>query len=653
MKYQINSEFKPNGDQPEAIKELVNGLNSGEKDQVLMGVTGSGKTFTIANVIQEVNRPTLVISHNKTLAAQLYQELKEFFPNNLVEYYISHFDYYRPESYNSTRGVYLEKESVINGEIEKMRISTVNSLLSGRKDVIVVSSVSCIFGAGNPRTFKDGRITINVGQKIQRNKFILRLTESLYSRNESELVRSKFMVKGDTITIFLSNVDLCLRVLFFGDEIESIELLEHNTLKKIKNEDTYTIAPANLYIAPKEELEGILKRISVEMKSQVKFFNELGRVEEADRLEKRVKYDIEMIREVGYVSGIENYSLYFDQRNSGERPFCVFDYFPDDFMVVIDESHVTIPQLKGMYAGSRSNKTQLVDYGFRLPSCFDSRPLSFTELETILPQTIYVSATPGDYELEKCNGVITEQIIRPTGLLDPIIKIKPTLNQIDDFLNECQIVLSRNEQIIANTLTKKQAENLSSYLLNLNYRTVYLHSDIDSLDRIKIIDKFKNGEFDILIGVNLLREGLDFPNVSLITIFDADKEGFLRDYKALTQLAGRAARNSNGICIMYADKITKSIEKTVDQCNIRRNKQIEYNTLHNITPTTIVKKTKEKQVDQATNHIVDISKITAKNAKDQIQIIKDKMNQHARNQEFMDAALCRDLMFDIESKFLK
>lgn len=646
MKFQLNSNYKPAGDQISAIQQLTNGINDGEKFQTLLGVTGSGKTFTVANVIEQVQKPTLIISHNKTLAAQLYQEFKQFFPNNKVEYYISHFDFYRPESYNTKTSTYLEKESVINSEIEQMRLSTVSSLMSGRKDVIVVSSVSCIFGAGNPHSFHDGTIKINVGQTIKRNELLQRLSSSLYSRNET-LERGKFIVKGDVITVWVAYANLCVRISFFDDEIEKIETVDCDTLKRIESVEEFFIYPANLYVPPAGGIEEILTRIKNDLDEQIKWFNSNNLFDEAKRIKERVEYDIEMIREVGYVSGIENYSLYFDQRNPGDRPFCVFDYFPDDFLVVVDESHVTIPQLRGMYNGSRANKINLVDNGFRLPSAFDSRPLSFNEVESILPQTIFVSATPVDYEIQKSDGIVVEQLIRPTGLLDPIIEIIPSKNQIDHFLDKIQPVLNRKEQIIVNTLTKKMAEHLDEYLRRLKYSTVYIHSDIDSLDRIKILNSFQNREFDILIGVNLLREGLDFPNVSLVAVFDADKEGFLRDYKALTQLVGRSARNSNGKAILYADTITRSIQSTVDECDRRRKKQQEHNTQYNITPTTIFKEFNRKSDESLIDLDVNLDNNTLKL---KIKQLTKLMHEAAKKQEFLDAARYRDMIFKLEGK---
>lgn len=597
MEFQITSKYKPTGDQPEAIAELVDGVEAGQPSQTLLGVTGSGKTFTMANVIAQVKRPTLILSHNKTLAAQLYGEMKSFFPDNSVQYFVSYYDYYQPEAYIPSSDKYIEKDLMINDQIEKLRLSTVAALLSGRRDVIVVSSVSCIYGMGNPEDFSKSVVRIEVGERISRNAFLRKLVDSLYFRTEIELGSGQFRVKGDTVDIKLSFEDIQLRVLFWGDEIEKIQTVEPQTGIVLSELEGFNIYPANIFVASKERTADAVSRIAVDLGSQAEFFRKEGRMIEAQRLTERVNYDLEMIKELGHCTGIENYSRYFDGREPGMRPFCLLDYFPRDFLTIIDESHVTLPQLRGMNAGDLARKLNLVEYGFRLPAAIDNRPLKFEEFEQLTPQTIYVSATPGDYELQKSEGIVTEQIIRPTGLLDPEIEVRPSMNQIDDLLEEIQVRIERNERSLVTTLTKRMAEELDSHLQGYGFRSAYIHSDVDTLERIRIINDLREGEYDVLIGVNLLREGLDLPEVSLVAILDADKEGFLRNHRSLTQTAGRAARNVNGKVIMYADKVTDSMQKTIDETERRRCKQKRYNEEHGITPTPIVKKTNTDLID--------------------------------------------------------
>jgi excinuclease ABC subunit B len=589
MDFQLESKFKPTGDQPEAIKQLVDGIESGEKFQTLLGVTGSGKTFTAANVIEQVNRPTLVLAHNKTLAAQLYSEFKQFFPNNAVEYFVSYYDYYQPEAYLPVTGTYIEKDLSINDDIEKLRISTSSSLLSGRRDVLVVASVSCLYGIGNPEEFKKNVIPIEVGQQISRTKFLHQLVTSLYSRTEFDIKSGSFKVKGDVITIYPSYGDNGYRVHFFGDEIDEIESfdLENNTI--LERFESLTIYPANLFVTSADVLQNAIHMIQEDMVKQVDYFKEIGKHLEAKRLKERTEFDLEMIRELGYCSGIENYSRYLDGRQPNTRPFCLLDYFPDDYLMIIDESHVTIPQTHAMYGGDRSRKENLVEHGFRLPAAMDNRPLKFEEFEAIQNQVLYVSATPADYELEKTEGLFVEQVIRPTGLLDPVIEVRPSLNQIDDLIEEIQVRVEKDERTLVTTLTKRMAEELAKYLTRIQVRCRYIHSDVDTLERVEIMQDLRKGLFDVLIGVNLLREGLDLPEVSLVAILDADKEGFLRSHRSLTQTIGRAARNVNGLAIMYADKVTNSMQRTIDETNRRREKQINYNTANNITPTQIKK----------------------------------------------------------------
>ena len=590
MNFTLESDFSPTGDQPQAIKELSNGIVSGDKYQTLLGVTGSGKTFTIANVVKNVNRPTLVLAHNKTLAAQLYSEFKQFFPKNAVEYFVSYYDYYQPEAYIPVSGTYIEKDLSINEDIERLRLSTTSSLLSGRRDVLVVASVSCLYGIGNPTEFKKNVIPIHVGQQISRTTFLHQLVTSLYSRTEIEIKSGKFKVKGDVVTIYPSYGDHGYRVHFFGDEIEEIESFDLENNNIIEQFEHLTIYPANLFVTSPDVLQNAIHKIQDDMVKQVDYFKEIGKPLEAKRLQERTEFDLEMIRELGYCSGIENYSRYLDGREPGTRPFCLLDYFPDDYLMVIDESHVTVPQTHAMYGGDRSRKENLVEYGFRLPAAMDNRPLKFDEFEAIQNQVIYVSATPADYELQQSEGVFVEQIIRPTGLLDPPIEVRPSLNQIDDLIEEIQVRVEKDERTLVTTLTKRMAEELTKYLTRVDIRCRYIHSDVDTLERVEIMQDLRKGLFDVLIGVNLLREGLDLPEVSLVAILDADKEGFLRNNKSLTQTVGRAARNVNGLAIMYADKVTDSMQKTIDETNRRREKQIAYNTTNNITPTQINKK---------------------------------------------------------------
>ena len=589
MKFKIKSDFKPTGDQPEAIEQLTQGIISNEKYQTLLGVTGSGKTFTVANVIQKIQRPTLVLAHNKTLAAQLYSEFKQFFPNNAVEYFVSYYDYYQPEAYIPVSGLYIEKDLSINEEIEKMRLSATSSLLSGRRDVLVVASVSCIYGIGNPVEFQKNVITLKKDQVISRTKLLHQLVQSLYSRTESEFNHGNFRIKGDTVDVFPSYADDAFRIHFFGDEIEDIEAFNIQTNEIIETYDILTIYPANMFVTSPDVLQNAIKDIQDDLVKQYDYFKDIGKHLEAKRLKERTEFDLEMIRELGYCSGIENYSRYLDRREPGTRPFCLLDYFPEDYLMVVDESHVTISQVHAMYGGDRSRKENLVEYGFRLPAAMDNRPLKFEEFEAIQNQVIYVSATPADYELQKTDGVYVEQVIRPTGLLDPEIEVRPSLNQIDDLIEEIQQRVEKDERTLVTTLTKRMAEELTKYLARIQIRVRYIHSDVDTLERVEIMQDLRKGLFDVLVGVNLLREGLDLPEVSLVAILDADKEGFLRSARSLTQTVGRAARHLNGKAIMYADKITNSMQKTIDETNYRRKKQIAYNTANNITPKAINK----------------------------------------------------------------
>jgi len=660
MSFKLVSPFRPTGDQPEAIKQLVEGLHADVPFQTLLGVTGSGKTFSIANVVQQVQRPTLILSHNKTLAAQLYSEFKAFFPENAVEYFVSYYDYYQPEAYLPTSDTYIEKDLSINQEIEKLRLATTSSLLSGRRDVLVVSSVSCLYGIGNPEDFTSNVIEITRGQKIVRNDFLRSLVDSLYSRNEIELNRGNFRVKGDTVDIFLAYSDFILRVVFWGDEIDEILTVDPVNLSVLGSFDSYNIYPASIFVTTKERIAQAIQYIEIDMAKQVDYFRSIGKNYEAKRIYERVKYDLEMIKELGYCSGIENYSRYFDGRLPGSRPFCLLDYFPKDFLMVIDESHVTISQIRAMFGGDAARKENLVEYGFRLPSAKDNRPLRFEEFEELAPQTIYVSATPADYELEKSQGIVVDQLIRPTGLLDPIIDVRPSLNQIDDLLEEITIRTEKNERTLITTLTKRMAEELTDYLTKMNVRCNYIHSDVDTLDRVQILEDLRKGIYDVLIGVNLLREGLDLPEVSLVAILDADKEGFLRSHRSLTQTAGRAARNLNGRVIMYADKITESMRKTISETNRRREKQLAYNELHGITPTAIIKGERNSFANVDPNAYVEPDTKQAIAADPVVQYMsrpalekaiaktKKAMQDAAKKLDFLDAAQLRDELIKLE-----
>ena len=656
MEFKIHSDFNPTGDQPNAINQLTAGVESNEKYQTLLGVTGSGKTFTVANVIENVQRPTLVLAHNKTLAAQLYSEFKQFFPNNAVEYFVSYYDYYQPEAYMPVSGTYIEKDLSINEEIEKLRLSTTTSLLSGRRDIIVIASVSCLYGIGNPVEFQKNIIELEVDQKISRTKLLNRLVQSLYSRTEADFNRGNFRIKGDTIDVFPGYADEAYRIHFFGDEIEEIESFDPITNNKIEDFKKLNIFPANIFVTSPDILQNAIKSIQDDLILQHDYFKEIGKHLEAKRLKERTEFDLEMIRELGYCSGIENYSRYLDGRNPGTRPFCLLDYFPDDFLMVIDESHVTVSQVHAMYGGDRSRKENLVDYGFRLPAAMDNRPLKFEEFESLQKNVIYLSATPADYELSKTEGLYTEQIIRPTGLLDPIIEVRPSENQIDDLINEIQIRVTKDERILVTTLTKRMAEELTKYLLKIDIRTRYIHSDVDTLERVEIMQDLREGIFDVLVGVNLLREGLDLPEVSLVAIIDADKEGFLRSARALTQTVGRAARHLNGRAIMYADRITKSMQKTIDETNYRRTKQIEYNKKNNITPTAIKKSlnnalTKNKEAQKEELKIINKRSEQFINKKDvdkKIREVRKLMEGSAKNLDFMEAAKYRDQIKELQ-----
>jgi len=652
MNFKLKTDFTPTGDQPNAIQSLIKGIKSNEKHQTLLGVTGSGKTFTVANVILELNKPTLVLAHNKTLAAQLYSEFKGFFPENLVEYFVSYYDYYQPEAYIPTTGVYIEKDLSINDEIEKLRLSATSALLSGRNDILIVASVSCIYGMGNPQEFKENTIEISENSNLSRTQLLNRLVQSLYSRSISdEFKQGKFRIIGDTIDIFPAHTDFAFKIHFFGDEIEEIEKFDPFSNKIISKEKSILIYPANIFVTSPNKIHDVIKLIQDDLLKQYEYFNEIGSTLEANRIKERTEFDIEMIKELGYCSGIENYSRYFDGRKPGTRPFCLLDYFPNDYLTIIDESHVTIPQVRAMYGGDRSRKENLVEYGFRLPAAMDNRPLKFEEFELLQNEVIYVSATPADYELEMSEGIITEQIIRPTGLLDPLIEIKPTKHQIDDLIDEIQKRVDKKEKILVTTLTKKMAEELSSFLTKIEVRSKYIHSDVDTIERVEIMQGLREDKFDVLIGVNLLREGLDLPEVSLVAILDADKEGFLRSHRSLTQTIGRAARHVNGIAILYADKITNSIKKTIDETNYRRTKQIEYNKKNGVVPKPIVKSidnplTKRllrNDNEEISETVIDF-KIPNK-SKDfdkKIRELRREMEKSAKELDFKSAALYRD-----------
>lgn len=669
MKFNLKSDFSPTGDQPEAIADLVQGINDGIAAQTLLGVTGSGKTFTVANVIEKVERPTLILSHNKTLAAQLYQEFKTFFPDNAVEYFVSYYDYYQPEAYLPSSDTYIEKDLSINDDIEKLRLSTTTSLLSGRKDVIVVSSVSCIYGIGNPVNFSNSIVTIEVGQKIARNLFLRQLVDNLYSRTTTDLKRGNFRVVGDTIDIHLAYADFGIRITFWGDEIDSIGILDLVNNKILENQDQYIIYPANIFVTDKEDVKRSIFQIQDDLVKQIEFFNEIGKNLESKRIQNRVELDLEMIRELGYCSGIENYSRYFDNRKPGDRPFCLLDYFPEDFLMVIDESHVTVSQIKAMYGGDRSRKVNLVDYGFRLPAALDNRPLKFEEFEQVHNQIIYVSATPAEYELTKCDGIVTEQLIRPTGLLDPEITVKPKLNQVDDLLEEIRKVVEEENRILVTTLTKRMAEELDKYFAKIGIRSRYIHSDVDTLERVEILQDLRKGIFDVLIGVNLLREGLDLPEVSLVAILDADNEGFLRSERSLVQTVGRAARNINGRVIMYADRITKAMEITISETNRRREKQDDYNRLNGIVPTQIIKSNENDLLIGRVSEKEEINELVISSdpsiqdpvvenmgraeLEKSIDNIKKQMEREAKKENFMQAAVLRDELFKFKKILLK
>jgi excinuclease ABC subunit B len=667
LKYKLVSDFSPSGDQPQAIKQLAEGIKRGDKSQTLLGVTGSGKTFTIANVIANLNRPTLVMSHNKTLAAQLYSEFKSFFPENAVEYFVSYYDYYQPEAFIPSTNTYIEKDLSINDELEKLRLSTTTQLLSGRRDVIVVSSVSCIYGIGNPDDFRKNVIKISVGQQVSRNLLLQDLVNSLYSRTEADFKPGNFRVKGDTVDIYPAYTDLAYRIIFWDDEIESIESFNPNDGYAISRNEQLIIYPTSIFVTSQDMVSQAVREIQIDLKERVDYFKEIGKPLEAKRIEDRVTYDVEMIKELGYCSGIENYSRYFDRRAPGTRPFCLLDFFPDDYITVIDESHVTIPQIRAMYGGDRSRKLNLVEYGFRLPAAIDNRPLKFEEFEELTNQFIFVSATPADYELEKSEGVVIEQVVRPTGLLDPVIEIRPCHNQVDDLLEEIEKVVGEGFRVLVTTLTKRLAEEMSKYLLRLNIRTRYIHSDVETLDRVEILNDLRGGEIDVLVGVNLLREGLDLPEVALVAILDADKEGFLRSERSLTQTAGRAARNLNGRVIFYADKITNSMQKTMDETQRRREKQIKYNIENNITPTTISKEIKTHLTNAVENKEREVRNYEIKSAeslaaeeqtwkyatKDKIQkeikTLQKEMDKAVKELDFIAAAYLRDQIKEMKT----
>jgi len=669
MAFKLSSPFQPTGDQPQAIEQLIAGVHKGEAAQVLLGVTGSGKTFTMANVIAQLNRPTLILTHNKTLTAQLYGEFRDFFPDNAVEYFVSYYDYYQPEAYISTSDTYIEKDLSINEEVDKLRLRATSSLLSGRRDVIIVASVSCIYGMGNPEDYKTGIIRIKKGDVITRNTFLYKLVESLYSRTETDFKRATFRVRGDTVDINLPYVDFGYRVTFFGDEIEEIKMLETESGKTMESLEHVAIFPANLYVAPKERMKEIINDIQDELHYQVKYFEKERRLLEAQRVKERTTFDLEMMKELGYCNGVENYSRFFDGRQPGTRPFCLLDYFPDDYLMMVDESHVTLPQVRGMWGGDRARKLSLVDYGFRLPSAMDNRPLNFNEFESLTNQIIYDSATPADYELEQTGGTIVEQLIRPTGLLDPPIEVRPSLNQIDDLMDEIHERIKKDERVLVTTLTKRMAEELSKYLVKLNIKVRYIHSEVDTMERVEILRDLRLGEFDVLVGVNLLREGLDLPEVSLVAILDADKEGFLRNDRSLTQTAGRAARNSNGLVIFYADKVTDSMQMTIDETNRRRTIQIAYNEEHDIVPKTMRKSREEilnkrsiLDIRGAKNVYVELEDtpslaadpVVSYMTRDQLEKAmaetERKMKKAAKELDFISAARYRDDMMALKDR---
>lgn len=672
--FKLTSKYKPTGDQPEAIRQLTEGIQSGERAQVLLGVTGSGKTFTMANVIANVNRPTLVLSHNKTLAAQLFEEMKGFFPDNAVEYYVSYYDYYQPEAYLPSTDTYIEKDLAINEEIDRLRLSTISSLLSGRRDVVVVSSVSCIYGMGGPTAMQGSIISIRKGETIVRNNFLRKLVDAMYVRNDIALERGEFRVKGDTVDVFMAYSNNILRVTFWDDEIEDIEELDSVTFRRIESFEEYQIYPANIFVTDKNHVDRAVRMIQDDLSAQIDHFTGLGDLVKAQRIKERVEYDLDMIKELGHCSGIENYSRYFDGREPGERPYCLFDFLPDDFVLMVDESHVTVPQIRAMYGGDRARKQNLVEFGFRLPAAFDNRPMRFEEFEDMVKQTIYVSATPADYELEQAEGVVVEQVIRPTGLLDPEIVVRPSENQMDDLLEEILARTEKNERVLVTTLTKRMAEELTEFLLNHNVKANYIHSDVATLDRVQILSDLRAGVYDVLVGVNLLREGLDLPEVSLVAILDADKEGFLRSHRSLTQTAGRAARNVNGLVIMYADTVTESMQLTIDETMRRRKKQMEYNEAHGITPQQIVKNVARSSLAKAgagaepvpksgsgsyaypgsasKAMVADpiVERMSRKQLEDSIRYTTEKMKEAARDMDYLQAAQYRDEIVKLQER---